>query len=449
MSGFHSLEQVFLTLRARWQSITLIAVLVLAVALAGTALVAPSYSAVATVILNTRSTDAIVDTGDGTTFNAYVTAELDLMMSDRVLLRVAADPRLVADPAARAHLATLGLGAAAPTARIASVLRRSLTVTNVKNTRTVTVRADATDPGFAALVANRVAAAYLATNLDLRVAPARANVNFFGQQKAKRAAELTAARARLDDYLRRSGMTGTENGADAYAAQLASLAAQRATSETQLAQSSAEVAVGRVAEGIATGAIVNPVIPRLRSEIAEQSAALADQLVTRGPNFPTVIQARERLVELRAQLDAETVRVGAGLRRRSASARDEASRLGALEAGTRATLSASAAGRSRLSSLQGDVERAKANYDAVTLRLAQVELASALEQPNAAVLSQAVPPPAPSGPSWSLSLVAGTLAGVVAGIGLALALELRRPRVRSWRDVERALGAPVLSDMVA
>lgn len=447
MNRFSSLEQVALTLRARWRLVGAVAALVLAVVLGGTALVAPTYSAAANIILNTRSTDAIVDAGDGTTFNAYITAELDLLTSERVLLRVAADPLFIADPVARAQFAALGYPERPAPMRLVGLLRRSLTVTNIKNTRTVTIRADATDAGFAALIANRVAAAYLATNLDLRVAPARANVVFFRQQKARRSVELAASRARLDDFLRTTGMTGSENDGAAYVAELGALATQRAISETQLAQSSAEVAVGGIAEGIALGTIVNPVVQRLRSDIAEQSATLADQLVVRGPNFPTVVQARERLAELQTQLAAETARVGAGLRRRNVSAGNEAARLGRLEANARSTLSASAGGRSRLSALQGDTERAKANYDAVTLRLAQVELTSQLEQPNAAVLSQANAPSEPTGPSWSMSLIAGALAGLTAGIGAALMLELRRPCVRSWRDVELALNAPVLSDM--
>ncbi len=450
MTGFTSLSQMVGALRARWRLIAAVAAVVFAAVLGVTALLRPSYSAEADIIFNSRTNDAIVDRGDGTTFNAYMTAEVELLTSRRVLARLATDPRFLHQPSVQALIAAKGWTSAALTDRLVATINAALTVVNDKNSRTVTLTAVAPDPDLAALIANGVSLAYLATNLDLRVAPARTNVAFYRQQKTSRRAELASASARLDDFLRTTGMTGREIASGADDTQLRTLAQERTTSQAQLAQSSAEVAAGDVASGVAAGNIVNSVVQRLRSDIADQTAALADLSVLRGPNFPSVVQARERLGELRAQLAHENAAIAEGLRRRNVSAGLAERRMGTLEAGKRADLSASAGQRSMLAALTGEVERAKANYDAVTARLAEVELASSLEAPNAAVLSPALPPRTPSSPSWPLAVIIGILGGIVAGLTAALLAELRHPLLRSWRDAEAALGgAPVLCDMAA
>ncbi len=448
MIGFTSLSQMWLALCARWRLAALVAGTIFAATLIVTALVPPSYTAAADIIFNSRATDAIVDRGDGTSFNAYLTAEVELLTSRRVVERLASDPAFLRQAPVRSLIAAKGWRGDA-TDRLVRTIAGALTVTNDKNSRTVTVTAVAGDPDLAALIANGVARAYLATNLDLRVAPARVNVAFYRRQKDARRLELAGASAKLDAFLSKTGMTGREIASGADDMQLRTLAQQRTTSQTQLAQSTAEVAVGNVGAGVAAGTIVNSVAQRLSADIADQTAALADLTVLRGPNFPSVIQARQRLAELRAQLAHENAAIAEGLRRRNASAHLEDRRIGALEAGKREDLSSSAAQRSALAALSGDVDRAKANYDAVTARLAEVELASSLPAPNAAVLSDAAPPLLPSAPSWPLAVVAGALAGLVGGILAALIAELLRPRVRSWRDVEWALGAPVLCDMAA
>ena len=450
MTGFTSLSQIAGVLRARWRLSAIVGTVVLASVLIVTALLKPSYSAEADIVFNSRTTDAIVDRGDGTTFNAYMTAEVELLTSRRVIARLAADPKFLAQPSVKALISAKGWQPLVLTDRLVAMINAALTVVNDKNSRTVTVTAVAHDPDLAALIANGVSRAYLDTNLDLRVAPARTNVAFYRQQKVNRRNELTAASARLDGFLRATGMTGREIASGADDTQLRVLAQERTTSQAQLAQSSAEVAVGDVASGVAAGNIVNPVVQRLRSDIADQTAALADLTVLRGPNFPSVIQARERLAELRQQLARENATIADGLRRRNASAGLAERRMGALEAGKRADLSSSASQRSMLAALTGEVDRAKANYDAVTARLAEVELASSLEAPNAAVLSAALPPTTPSFPSWPLAIVVAVVMGIVSGLLAALLAELRHPLVRSVRDAEFALGgAPVLCDMAA
>lgn len=450
MGGFSSLGQIGLVLRARWQLIVVIAAGALALALALTALVRPGFTASAEIIFNTRASDPIAEKTDSLNFNSYINSEVELISSRRSLTRLVRDPGFRNSAATRAQIARYKAGAAPLEDWLIGFIEPKITVVTLKNSRTGTVTATADDPLFAADLANGVARAYLATYVDLRVSPARQNVAFFRQQKTARAAELTRVQAALEAFLRATGMTGLENRSDVDDLQLRTLGEKLSQTQVELAGTRAEGAVGGADSAVAAGGISNAVLQGLRADIAAQSGVLKDLTVLRGPNHPAVVQAQARLAELETQLGTETGRIEAGLRRRTASVAREGAAIGALERGKRASISASSTNRSRLAVLQGDVERARAAFEAVAARLAEVELASALDAPNASILSAAVPPRTPSSPNWPLSAAVGAIGGLLIGVLAALAAELASPRVRSGRDLETAMGgAPVLCDMAA
>ena len=450
MHGFSSIGQMALAIRGRWKLAAAVAAAVaLAVCLIA-ALLPPRYAATAWVVFNNRGSDAIVDKNDSLGFGAYVNGEVDLIGSRRVIQRVAQDPVLLADPRTRRQQQRNQKGKAPLGDWLVDWIGRNVTVASAKGTRTVSIQAEFDDPVWAATVANRVARSYLDTAVDLKVTPARANVAFFRSQAASRAAELTRAQQELDDFLRATGMTGLEAKSDSDDLQLRTLAERLGASQVEKAGSSAQSSVGGADAAVSAGTITNPVVQQLRGEIASQSATLRDLTVLSGPNYPAVAQARARLDELRGQLAVELGKITAGVARNTLAAGRESAAIGALAARKRQAIAATAANRSRLQVLGGNVDRAKANYDAVAARLADVELQSAVEAPSAAILSPAAVPRGPSFPYWPLIVLLAAAAGITAGVIAALIKELLVPRVRSGFDLQQLLGgAPVLCDLGA
>jgi capsular exopolysaccharide synthesis family protein len=60
------------------------------------------------------------------------------------------------------------------------------------------------------------------------------------------------------------------------------------------------------------------------------------------------------------------------------------------------------------------------------------------------IVARALPPGAPAAPPRRLLEAAALLIGLLQGIGLSLLLERGRPRLRSWRDIARLTGYPVV-----
>ncbi len=450
MTGFSSLGQMGTALYARRKWMLLVASLVIVLVIGVCAMLPPRFTAVATVVFNTRGADVIVDKNDTWSFGSYINGEVDLMGSRRVMQRAAADPALRDSPLTLAQQQRYQNGNAPREVWLARHLGANTTVASGKNVRTVSLSTTFDDPKFAALAANTIAKAYLATALELRVGPARQNVQFYRQQRTDRARELVQAQQQLADFLQQTGMTGNENRSDADDLQLRTLAERLSAARVEQAGSMAESAVGGVDSAVAAGTITNSVITQLRQDIAKESANLRDLTVLGGPNFPSVVQSRARLDELNRQLGSELAMVTQGVQRRASSISRESATISQLEASQRRQMSASASDRARLEVLEGDVTRAKANSDAVAARLAELELASAVENPNAAILSPADVPRGASFPFWPLIVAAATAAGLLLGAIVALGVELVRPRVRSGENLEQLLGgAPVLCDLTA
>ncbi len=450
MNGFSSLSQMSLAVRGRWKLASLVGGGVAIAICLVAAMLPPRYTATAWIVFNNRASDAIVDKNDSLAFSAYVNGEVDLIGSRRVLQNVASQPELLKDPRTLAQQERYQKGKAPLQDWLVDHIGRNTVVASARGVRTVSIATQFDDPVWAATVANLVARSYLGTAVDLKVSPARQNVAFFKAQTATRAAELAREQAELQAFLKATGMTGLEANSDADELQVRALSERLGTAQATRAGTAAESGTGGIDAAVSAGMIASPVVQQLRGAIATQSAALRDMKVLSGPNFPAVVQAQARLDELQGQLAAELAKVSRGIERRNIVAGREGAEIGALEAGKRQMLTATAANRARLQLLNGNVARARANYDAVAARLADVELQSAVDAPSAAILSPATPPRGASFPNWPLVVLLALAAGAVSGVLAALTKELLVPRVRSRLDLETLLGgAPVLCDLTA
>jgi uncharacterized protein involved in exopolysaccharide biosynthesis len=450
MPGFYNFEQIFHTIKESWRLIAIVFVAVFALVIAVSALMPAIWTASADIVFNDRSIDPVAEKPDSLPFAGYISAEVDLISSQATMQRLANDPAFAGNSATLRQIERHKKGNGPVAKWLVYWIGHSVAVTNTKGTRRVSIAASADDPRFAVLLANGLAKAYLSGNLRLRVTPAQNNVQFFQLQKTRRLADLTAAQRRLDDFLKSTGMTGLEVNADSDAQQLRTLDEKLALSQAEQAGTSAATKVGGVDSAVSAGTVANPVIERLSASIAEQSAALKDLTILRGPNYPTVIEARARLTELESQFRAETAKIARGLDRANQTVTRQGATIGMIQRQKRAAISASASNRATLAVLTGDVDRAKTAYDAVAARLSEVELASSLEAPNAAILSPAENPTSPSWPNWPFAALVGIALGAIAGVLVALVKELIIPRVRTAADMEMVLGgAPMLAELGA
>lgn len=432
-------------LRARWWVVLLVLCLTLGTTI-GVSLTLPKrYTATASVVVDFKP-DPVSSVVFGSMPSLAVMAtQVDVLMSERVALRVVQANRLAENAQFREKWQEETGGEGTIEQWLLDVFKRSLDVQPSRESSVIRVSYTAPDPRFAAAMANAFVQAYVDTALALRVNPARQYSGFFDAQVKQSRDDLEKAQSRLSSFQRANGIIATDERLDVETARLNELSSQLVALQAVAAGSrSRKVQANSEAGERMQEVLGNPVIGHLKAEIT-RAEVLTKQLTARlGDAHPQVVEARGSLAELRSRLNAETQRITGGV---TVTSTIDTQR----EAQVRAELEAQRAQVLRMKTvrdeglvLQREVETAQRMYDAIQLRYAQSSLESQTTQSNVNILTQAMPPLDPSSPRVVLNTVLSFFFGSLLAVGMALLLELMDRRVRSADDIIAALDLPVI-----
>jgi chain length determinant protein EpsF len=441
-----SFQQFLLILKARWKVILAVfsGVVVTAVTLS---LVLPKqYLATTTVLVDVKSSDPIYGAFmQSQMLPGYMATQVDVITSDRVAQKVVRMLGLDKDPAALEQWRTEASGEGNPVSFFADALQKKLDVKPSKESSVITINFSGLDPRFAATVANAFAKAYIDTDLELKVDPAKEYASWFGARTQQLRNQLEVAQQKLSAFQREKGIVGNDDHFDVENARLTELSTQLAIAQAQRADSSSRQRQASGNMETSADVLANPVIQALRADVVRQEAKLKEMSGQLGANHPQYLRTQGELEMLKSKLNSEMRQIASSVGSTSvASSQREAEIRAALEAQKQRVL-ASKAQHDQISVLQKDVENAQRAYDMVGQRLSQTRLESQTQQTNVSVLTAAEPPVRHSSPKLLLNTVLAIFLGSLLGVATALMLELSNRRIRSAEDLSEALGVPVLA----
>lgn len=439
-----TLTQFLLILKARWW-VALLALAVTVLTTLGVSLYLPKqYTASAAVVVDVRSPDAITGIALGGNVNAsYMATQVDIINSDRVARTVVQQLGMDQSPAIRAQWLEATGGQGQLVDWLAPLLRRNLEVRPSRESNVINIQYTGVEPAFAAAVANAFANAYIAVNLDLRVAPARQFAAFFEEQTQAARGRLEAAQKTLSDYLRESGMTSADQRLDVETARLNEISSQLTAIQGLTTDSSSKRQSGQAETLVEV--ISNPLINSLKADVARTEARLQEASIHQGPNHPTTQRLQQELATFKAQLEAETRQVISSVNTSYQVGRQREQQLQAALAAQRSRVLQLNQQRDEVLVLQREVDAAQRAFDAVSARATQTSVESQANQTNVSLLTAAVAPLDHSKPKVFLNLLVSVFLGTLLGVGLALLLELMDRRVRSAADLTETLGLPLLA----
>ncbi|NMF86993.1 chain length determinant protein EpsF [Aromatoleum petrolei] len=475
--------QFLRVLRARSRLAAAVAFVVVAAAFAASLMLPQKYSAETALVVDAKSSDPIAGgTIPSQLMASHIATQVDIIGSERVALRVVELAGLDRMPQFQAQwqaaigegsdiggwidsaLRAAGLGGvesapqseaqrdAAPAQTgdirvwIAAVLRSGLEVKPARESNVIRIRYTASQPEFAAMVANTFAQAYMETALELKVEPARQYAQWFDERTQGLRDELEAAQKRLSDYQQKHGVVSADGRLDVETARLAELSTQLVQVQGQRADSRSRYSQAGSADSLPE-VTQNPLIASLKADLARREAEREQLRGRLGPNHPEVGKLAAVIDSLRQRVGAETQRIAASLGTSSRiSAAREAEVAAAVEA-QKARVLQLKAHRDQIAVLQRDVEGAQKAYEQVAARLTATSLESQSQQTNVAVLTPAAAPMWPSGPRLLVKLALALMVGVVLGVGSAVLIELIDRRVRGEDDLAGLPGMPVLGSV--
>lgn len=436
-------------IRARW----LLALIVLLVTVLTTLVVSlmlpKQYRAQASVVVDFKPDPLSAVIFGGLPSPAFMATQVDIIQSDRVAQRVVRNLKLNESPQVRQQWLDDTKGEGSIETWLANVFQRSMDVVPSRESSVIQVSYRAPDPRFAAALANAFVQAYIDVALELRVGPARQYSSFFERQSKEAREALEGAQTKLSTFQQQNGIFASDERLDVETGRLTELSSQLTTLQAIAAESSSRQAQARGAQGDRLPEVLNnAVLSNLKSDISRGEARLRELQIRLGEAHPQVREAQANINELRARLDAETVKVtgGVGLsntinRQRETDVRN------ALEA-QRAKVLKLKAVRDEGSVIIRDVENAQRAYDAVQQRFTQTSLEGQTTQSNVNLLTQATPPLEPSSPKVLVNTALALLVGALLAIGMALVLEMRDRRVRHVDDIVTAIDLPVIGIML-
>jgi len=442
-----TLQQFLLILWARRKIVLLTFFATVLTTLVVSLLMPKQYTAATSVVIDVKSPDPIAGMVlPGMMAPGYMATQVDIINSDRVAQRVVRLLRMDESPTIREQWMEATEGRGQLHAWLGALLQKKLDVKPSRESNVINIGYSGADPAFAAAVANAFAQAYIDTNIELRVEPAKQYADWFdGQIKVQRE-RLEAAQKVLSDYQQKTGIIATDERLDYETQKFNELSIQLTQAEAQGADASSKQKSGSA--DTLQEVIQNPLINQLKADVARMESKLKEMSGNLGQNHPQYQSAEAELNELKARLRAETAKVtsGIGTAGRVSDAKEAGIKL-AIEAQKKKVLELKKQ-RDEISVMMREVDTAQRAFDAVGQRMTQSKLESQSIQTNISVLTPAAEPLEHSKPKVFLNVLVSVFLGTLLGVGAALLLELMQRRVRSAEDLAQALGLPVLASLV-
>jgi chain length determinant protein EpsF len=446
-----NLNQILYVFRARYRLILLVLVVTVAAAIAVSMTLPPRYKATSTLVFEFKSVDPV--TGAflpvQLLLSSYMATEVDILESQAVALKVVDKLGLADDPDTQKRFMEATDGRGSVRDWLASGLRGALEVKPSKESRIIDVNFTSPDPEFSARAANAFADAYIQTNLDMKVGPAREASAWFDDQLAQLRQQLEAAQERLTRYQAERGITTNDQRLDVETTRLSELSSQLVQAQGQSFENASRQK--QLQEFTARGMDVDslpevlssPIINELKAKLSTAEAKLNQASNSLGVNHPEYQRAQAEVGSLRARLREEVKTASAVIGNNLRISQGRERELRDAVAAQKARMIDLNKNRDELGVLTKEVENAQRAYDSASQRHTQTSLESRLDKSNATVLAAATAPLSPSFPKMPVIVALAVVVGALLGMGMALAVEMLDRRVRGIEDMVQAAGAQV------
>jgi polysaccharide biosynthesis transport protein len=438
-------SQFLAILGARWKVALGVFIGVVLVALAVSLLTPKKYTAVASVVIESRP-DPVAGAVYGAMLNpSLVATQIDIIRSERVAYRVIRALRLTENPAIREQWQAATEGKGSIELWLSQLFSKSLDVRPSRESNVIAIAYEAPDPQFATGMANAFVQAYLDTHLEMRVEPARQYTSFFNDRLKESRDNLDKAQGALSAFQREKGIIANDERLDVENARLSELSSQLVALQAAAVDSgSRQTAARGTSADRMQEVLANPLVAGLKSDQARLEGQQQQLRARLGEQHPQVLEIAAQLTELKRRIDTEVSKVTGSLGVANSINQQRVSELRASLEAQRSKVLQMKAVRDDGSLLLRDVENAQRAYDLLVQRMNQTSLESLTTQGNVSVLTQALLPSEPTSPRVVLNMLVAVFGGVLLGVAVVIIMELLDRRIRGTDDLAQVLGLPLV-----
>jgi polysaccharide biosynthesis transport protein len=447
--------------------------LVFLLALAGAGFVAsmeqPNYQAEGKLLFRKRDrTSTLLAEGDKASQletlnsqNTPIDTEAEVLQSLPLVQKVIADLKLKTENTSEPL---------APEALLAN-----LTVKTVKGTDILLVSYESRNPKEAAAVVNQLIKSYIANNVQMNRSEAKAARSFIGKQLPEITVRLEQAEVNLRNFEENNQVVSLPDEAKSSVETVAELSQKIATAKSEFDNVNAQTGAlrSRIQRNEQSALALNNLnqsagVQQALGQIQQVEAELANQQTLYRSGHPTV-----KILERRQQAMSDILRqrvrevlgsdqavsrselqvglseqklieqyIGSEINRRGLASQVQALVQARTAYQGRATRLPRL--RQQREALERQVATLRTNYNALSQRLQEVELAENQDLGVARVVAQATVPELPLASKQKLMLAGGSIVGALLYILTAFALDLRDPSIKTAKEVREVFPFPSL-----
>ena len=448
-----NLISLFLVVRSRYKVFLITFAVVVLSTLIYNLVLPKTYKATSTLVLNFKGVDPVTGMNLPAQLTpGYMPTQVDIITSMNVAGKVVESLKLTDSDETRAKYLkeTKGTGSNIRD-WLAGLLLKNVEAVPSRESSVLDISYKASDPQFAATIANAFATQYRMTSIQLKVEPAKEAALYINEQIKMLRDNLDVAQKKLSKFQLDNGMVSSDSrvdGIDVESARLNELSGQFVNAQSQLIE-----ATSRQSQAAGVGASESPdvmsnsLIVNLKIALTTAESKFAEVSDRLDKNHPQYQSAKTEVDNLRAELDRQ-------IKATSNSVGNSAKIYQQREAEIKQTLAAQKDKvlklnqvRDDLRLLRNEVESAQRAYDTAEQRFNQTNLEGQSNQADIAVLNPAVPPTVPFGPKVTMNTALAIFFGGFLGIAFAVTAEMRDRRVRTADDIALATTFPVLAVM--
>ena len=308
------------------------------------------------------------------------------------------------------------------------------------------------DPEKAARIANAIADAYIADQVNTKSAAGRKATDWLSDRIQRLSEQVQAAEAAVQKYKAENNLSEAADGTPLVDQQAVAVNTQLVSARADLAEKQATydrvMALVKIGNGADISQVMSsPLIVQLRTQQADVIRQEA-QLATRyGPLHPKMIDIESQKQNLEDKIAQEAKRITGSLANDVAIARAQAKSLENSLKQTETQAKGQGMARVDLKALEANAASTRTMYEAFITRLREAQDQEAIQMPDARIISRALVPVKPSSPHRLLILMAALPASLLLGLLVALLAERFGPTLRIGQAVERFRGLPVLAQI--
>jgi len=286
-------QQLFLVLRARWRFAARVFLAILILVVLVTLILPKEYVATASVVVQGKADPLSNSAAYPALLPSDIATQVDIIESHRVAQRAVKLLKLDESQEMKDKWQRQGRGDLV--GWIADLLQKKVTVVPSKESDVIGISAKWGDAKFAADLANAWAAAYIDTNIELKVDSAKQYASWFNDQSRTLRADLEAKEKRLADFQNAAGIVATDDKFDVENARLQELSTELVAIQSQRQQSQSRQRQARGDAESLPEVLQSPVIANLKASLAVAEAKRRDMATNYGKNYPDYKDVRRRL----------------------------------------------------------------------------------------------------------------------------------------------------------